>query len=79
MGVLESLNSENVRLPSPPAVAVKILDAVKKDRQDFKELGRIISSDPALTAKVLSFANSSFFGLPSKVDSLEKAIGIIGT
>ncbi len=79
MGVLEKLKTGNVKLPSPPAIAVKILEAVKSDRQDFRELGRIISSDPALTARVLTLANSSFFGLPSKVDSLDKAISIIGT
>ncbi len=79
MGVIEKLITENVKLPSPPAIAVKILEAVKKDRQDFRELGRIISSDPALTVKVLTFANSAFFGLPNRVDSIDKAVSIIGT
>jgi len=79
MGAVEKLKSGNVKLPSPPAIAVKILEAVRKDRQDFRELGRIISSDPALTVKVLTFANSSYYGLSNRVDSIEKAISIIGT
>lgn len=79
MGAIDKLKSGSVKLPSPPAIAVKILEAVRKDRQDFRELGRIISSDPALTVKVLTFANSSYYGLSNRVDSIEKAISIIGT
>ncbi|NOX19950.1 MAG: diguanylate cyclase [Nitrospirae bacterium] len=79
MGALDKLINGNIRLPSLPAIAVKILQAVKRDKQSFEDLGKIISSDPALTAKILSFANSSYFSLPYKVDSLEKAVGIIGT
>ncbi len=79
MEIIKKLLNGNIKLPSPPAIAIKILQTVKDDRQSFRELGNIISSDPALTAKILSFANSSFFGMPYKIDSLEKAVGIIGT
>jgi len=75
---LQKLLSENINLPSPPAIAVRILDAVREEETSFKELAAIISSDPALTAKILTIANSSFYSLPKKVDSIERALSVLG-
>ena len=70
---------EDIRIPSPPSIAVRILDAVKKDETSFNELANIISSDPALAAKILMVANSSFYNLPRKIDGISKALAILGT
>ena len=43
-----------------------------------KILAGLASSDPVLTANILKLANSSFFGIKSKVSSLEGAINVIG-
>lgn len=78
---MENLKTEGLnptRLPSPPVIAIRVLEAVKKDDFSFNELSEIIASDPALTAKILSIVNSSFYALPYKVDSLEKAVSILG-
>ena len=78
---MENLKTEGInptRLPSPPIIAIRVLEAVKKDDFSFKELSNIIASDPALTARILSIVNSSFYALPYKVDSLEKAVSILG-
>ncbi len=74
----KTVDINSLKLPSPPAIAVKLLNEVRKEDSSFEELSRIISSDPALTAKILSLVNSSFYALPYKVDSLEKAVSIIG-
>jgi diguanylate cyclase (GGDEF)-like protein len=78
MNIINELLQEKVKLPSPPAIAVRILEAVKNDDTSFAELARIISSDPALTVKVLRVANSSFYRMPNKVDSIQKALTILG-
>jgi diguanylate cyclase (GGDEF)-like protein len=78
MNVLEQLTKGDIKLPSPPVVAIRILQVVRDKETSFNSLSKIISSDPALTLKVLSIANSSFYGLPYKVDNLDKAISILG-
>ncbi len=78
MNILEKLTKGDIRLPSPPVVAIRILQAVKDKKTSFNSISKIISADPALTFKVLSIANSSFYGLPYKVDNLDKAISILG-
>lgn len=65
-------------LPSLPAIAVRIIQEIKKDTSSISELADVISFDPALTAKILKVANSSFYSLPYKVESIEKAVNILG-
>ena len=58
MTTLADFFKDDIRIPSPPSIAVRILDSVKKDKASFSELANIISSDPALAAKILMVANS---------------------
>lgn len=69
----------DLSLPTPPAIALRILEAVRDDSASFTELARIIASDPALTARILKVANSSFYRLSYPVDSIEKAITVLGS
>ena len=43
------------------------------------ELTRLIERDPVLSARILRLANSSYFGGQRSIDSLQGAIGLIGT
>jgi HD-like signal output (HDOD) protein len=78
MSVLNQFIKKNIKIPSPPNIAMRLLQAVKSDDSTYKELAQIISSDPALTARALKIANSSFYGLSRKVDSIERAISVLG-
>ncbi len=78
MSVIKQLIKDDIRLPSPPSIAIRILKAVKKGDASYSELANIISSDPSLTAKTLKVVNSSFYALREKVGSLEKALAILG-
>ncbi|RJQ50937.1 MAG: GGDEF domain-containing protein [Nitrospiraceae bacterium] len=74
----DSLLQNISSLPSLPAVAVKIIQEIRKDKSSIGKLADIISVDPALTAKMLKVANSSFYGLSRQVDSVERAINVLG-
>ncbi len=79
MATIQDFFDEKIKLPSPPAIALKILEAVRKDENSFDELAQIISVDPALTVRILKIANSSLYGFPNPVDSLSQATALIGT
>ncbi len=79
MATIEDFFSEKIVLPSPPAVALKILEAVRQDQSSFDDLAQIIMADPALTARILKFANSCLFGFPKPVNSMGQATSLIGT
>ena len=64
---IQRLIEEQIELPSPPAIAVKILNTVQDEDSSLQDLARIISADPALTGKVLRIANSSIYALRTEV------------
>ncbi|MBW6520526.1 MAG: HDOD domain-containing protein [Desulfoarculaceae bacterium] len=75
---MQNVTRKDIRLPSPPAIALRILEVVKQDDASFEELARIIQVDQALTTKILQIANSSFYGMANKVNTIEKALSLLG-
>ncbi|MGD8837035.1 MAG: diguanylate cyclase [Desulfobacteraceae bacterium] len=69
---------KEIKLPSPPAIAIRILEAVKDCHSTSCSLAQIVSADPALSAQVLRLANSSLYPTNVKVDSVERAVTVLG-
>jgi HD-like signal output (HDOD) protein len=65
-------------LPPLPAVMSDLIDAINSEDTDFRSLGRIIARDPSMTLDVLKIANSAFYGLQTKVNSIEQAVRMLG-
>ncbi|MBU0483049.1 MAG: HDOD domain-containing protein [Proteobacteria bacterium] len=65
-------------LPTLPTVAAQINAEMRKESLTAKSLGTIISQDAALTAKVLKLSNSAFYGLVRQVDSVDRAVTVLG-
>ncbi len=65
-------------LPSLSAVVVELLSTIEQEDVDVHVLGSKIALDQLLTAKTLRLANSSFYGLQSKVTSIPQAISVLG-
>ncbi len=42
------------------------------------DLGEVIEKDPDMTARLLKLANSSFFGFPSRLETVAEAVSVIG-
>lgn len=70
---------ERVRtLPSLPAAVLDLLAALRDDGRPVAELAGRVGHDPALAARTLRVANSSFYGVPGRVGTLEEAFGVLG-
>jgi putative nucleotidyltransferase with HDIG domain len=76
--ILERIFDKVDTIPAFPKVAFQALELLKKEDVDFRELERIIKSDPGITANFLKIVNSPAFGLPQKIDSLFKAFMFLG-
>jgi len=61
-----------------PQIVLKILRMIRKDDYDIEEVGREVSKDQIITAKVLQLCNSPVMGLKVMVDSINRAIVILG-
>lgn len=65
-------------LPSLPAVVAELLASMAQDDVDLHYLAGRLALDQALAAKTLRLANSSFYGMPSKVTSIQQAMSVLG-
>ena len=76
--LFDSIFEKAEDLPTLPGIALKLLEAVQDADSDMDEIGRILSTDPPLSAKVLKIVNSSFYSLPSKITSVNHATRMLG-
>ena len=65
-------------LPSLPAVVAELIRTFGDADVATSELAAQISKDQALAAKTLRLANSSFYGLQSRVRTIDQAITVLG-
>jgi len=78
MDAVDLING-SIKLATLPEVFIKINDMVDDPSSSASDIGKFISQDPALTARLLKIANSPLYGFPSKIDTVSRAITIIGT
>ncbi|HEY5307267.1 MAG TPA: HDOD domain-containing protein, partial [Casimicrobiaceae bacterium] len=67
------------RLPTPNAVALKLLRLLKSDTVSAQEIARAIKCDPALAGRVIGAANSIATRGPRPVASALEALARVGT
>ena len=65
-------------LPSIPKVVALLLSELERDEPDLKRITQLISTDPALTTRLLQLANSGFFKLSQRVNSVSESLAIVG-
>lgn len=62
-----------------PDAVLQIKRLIDDEASDMDDIARVITYDPALTIQILKIANSALYKFPSKIDSVAKAIQVIGT
>ncbi len=67
-----------IQLPALPAIAEEVIEMLENPKTSASEIAKVISMDPALTAKVLKIANSAFYGFPKKISTVDFAIIVLG-
>ncbi len=69
---------EVTNLPTLPEVMSKILETVEDEHSSASDLTTLLESDHAISARVLRLANSAFYGLRHKAESVRRAVVVIG-
>ena len=65
-------------LPSPPAVATRIIELSSCETSGLSDIAEVVSVDPALSAKLLRMANSPLYTKQRKIENLRQAIILFG-
>lgn len=73
-----AVQSNKLSLPTLPQVALKVREVVASNKATDGDLAKLISSDPALSVRLLQVANSPLFRARAKIDSVQGAITRMG-
>jgi len=74
----QSLVEESVDIFSLPDIYFQISEMMGDPRYTAVDMGEVIAKDPGLSIRLLKIVNSSFYGFQAKVDTISRAITIIG-
>jgi len=75
---LQSLVGSLNALPSVPIVYKELIERMRSPDATIREIGGILSKDPAMTATVLKMVNSAFFGIGRRISSPIDAASLLG-
>ena len=75
---IRHLASRVAGLPALPMIASRLLEAVDDPQTSAAEMAALISSDPALAARLLKLANSAFYGFPRQIGTVNLAVVVLG-
>lgn len=76
--VINGVLSDTERLPSLPAITLKIRQAISEDNTTANTLSTLISKDPALCALLIKSASSPLYGRSVAPKSLTDVIALLG-
>jgi putative nucleotidyltransferase with HDIG domain len=65
-------------VPTLPMVFQTLFSRMEDPDTQVSDLSEIISRDQALTAKILQLVNSAFYGQPSQISTISRAVIIMG-
>jgi HD-like signal output (HDOD) protein len=76
--LIEAILASGVKIPPMPAALLDVLALERDDDAGAREYARAIGRDPAMAGAVFRVAGSPVLGLRAKVDTLEKAVAVLG-
>ncbi len=74
----EEIAANITELASFPDVAFRINEMLSDENSGAAEIGALIEPDPALSVALLRIANSALYSIGGKVNSVERAVTIVG-
>ena len=78
MNTPETLAKQAANFCTLPEVYLEVKKVIDDPEATMADLSRAISIDPAMTAMVLKLVNSALYSMPRKVDTISRAVGILG-
>ncbi|MCP4292271.1 MAG: HDOD domain-containing protein [bacterium] len=65
-------------LPPLPAVTQQLMAVMRDEDSSADDVTKVLSGDGILAGKVLKLVNSSFYGVPTEVSTISRAVVILG-
>ncbi len=74
----QDLVEKNVTLVSLPEVCIQVQLLTESTNTTAADIAEVVGKDTALTIRLLKLVNSAFFGIPRQIDTVTRAVNLIG-
>ncbi len=75
----DTLVTKSLELVSPPSTYAQLSALLQHANTSVDDISEVINTDPALTTRLLKIVNSPYYGFPSQINTISRAITIVGT
>ncbi len=77
--ILNDLSHGKIKLPEIPSLVLELNGILSDPLSTADELAQVVSKSPSLTAALLKIVNSSYYSVKSRIDTISRAVTMIGT
>ncbi len=78
-GMRQKISNREIDLPEIPSIIFQLNDTIADPFSSAEDIARVINKSPGLSALLLRIVNSAFYGFPSRIDTVTRAVTIIGS
>ena len=76
--IIDAIEKDQITLPTLPEVALKVREAAEDPNASAASLAQVLSSDAALSARIIRVVNSPMYRATREVDDIKMAISRLG-
>lgn len=75
---VKALLAGTTELFSMPDIYFQVSEMIRDPRVSLVDIGKVIATDPGLSARLLHLVNSPFYGFQSRIDTISRAVAVVG-
>jgi len=75
----KKIDLTEIKLPEIPAIIFELNEVIAAPLTSAQDIARIVNKSPSIAALLLRVVNSAFYGFPSRIDSINRAVTLIGS
>ncbi|WP_173179110.1 HDOD domain-containing protein [Desulfosarcina ovata] len=75
----KQIDQTDIKLPDAPTIISELNQVIADPLATSNDVAQVVSRSPSLAAMLLKIVNSAYYGFPSKIDRISRAVTIIGT
>lgn len=77
--VRKTIAKKNIKLPEIPSIVFELNEIIADPFSSANDIAMVVSKSPSLVSVLLKIVNSAFYGFPGKIDSISRAVTLIGS
>jgi HD-like signal output (HDOD) protein len=75
----EKIKSAEIKLPELSSIVAELNEIVADPLSSANDVAEVVNKSTSLTTLLLNIVNSAFYGFPSKIDTISRAVTMIGS